>query len=192
MTEFTNNQTIVELRAARIPWISLIAVHYWFVICQGERHERWEVWQKPNQKAPSWGHLHKNLLPFDRGVGCGESWIEATFADEKAQALITVLQNSPSNYPHHNNYHYWPGPNSNSFVQWVLDQAKLPHHLKPQGIGKNHMGLVGWQNIKGVKSLSTPLLGIRFEKGKFYEIHLCHLALSVQFGPLRLHTFVRF
>ncbi len=62
----------VDLRAAKIPWIGLIAVHYWFVIMDEQEQERWEIWQSQNVKGHSWGHLHLNLMKCDRGVGNGD------------------------------------------------------------------------------------------------------------------------
>lgn len=187
-----NCQSTVELRAGKIPWISLIAVHYWFVIHHNGKTERWEVWQKPNQKPPCWGHLHQDLLPFDSGVGCGDSWVEQRFEGEQADSIIAVLQSSPDTYPNKHNYHYWPGPNSNTFVQWVLDQAESTHHLHPVGIGKSHLGLVGWQNIKGVSVFSTPLFGLRYQAKRYIEIHLLHLGLGLEFKPFKLRFFLQF
>lgn len=108
------SEVYVELRAAKIPGIGLIAVHYWFVIGQHGQTERWEVWQKPSQNATSWGHLHKNLLPYDRGVGNGDSWVETRWQGDKANKLIEVLKGCAANYPNTQRYHYWPGPNSNT------------------------------------------------------------------------------
>ena len=62
----------VQLRAAKLPGIiGHIAVHYWFVILKTSSADRWEVWQHPEKSECSWGHLHKNLMAINAGVGQG-------------------------------------------------------------------------------------------------------------------------
>ncbi len=182
----------VELRAAKIPGIGLVAVHYWFVIYQSRQTERWEVWQLPSQNHSSWQHIHKNLLPFDRGVGNGNSWVETYWQGDEASKLAEVLRNSPSSYPFKARYHYWPGPNSNTYVQWILTQAHIDHQMIPQGIGKNHMGLIGWRKTAAMFEFSTPLFGFRYSRSSYVEVHFLHLALSAQFKPFMLKTFILF
>ena len=41
----------------------------------------------------------------------------------------------PGSYPHGSRYRYWPGPNSNSFVAWVLRRADIQYALHWKGIG---------------------------------------------------------
>jgi hypothetical protein len=126
----------VELRAAKIPVIGWLAVHYWYVIRETQCTHRWEVWQRRDLKPESWGHLHKNLLPPQTGVGNGPSWLERQWDDSEAIALAAVITSSPTVYPYTHRYRYWPGPNSNTYVQWVLQQAKVDHVLSWQGLGK--------------------------------------------------------
>jgi hypothetical protein len=39
-------------------------------------------------------------------------------------------------YPHCQTYRYWPGPNSNTYVAWVLRQAGIDHPLGRLAVGK--------------------------------------------------------
>ena len=123
----------VELLAARIPGIpGIIADHYWLLILRSckvqcfETCDRWEVWQHPCQNASCWGHLHKNLLPPYQGVGNGPSRLIRQWLDEEALSIMGRIESSPNNYPFIHQYGYWPGPNSNTFAQWVVqDQMTL-------------------------------------------------------------------
>ena len=123
----------VELRAAKIPsLLGIIADHYWLLLfhaaedSQLQECERWEVWQKANQNESCWGHLHKNLLAPFEGVGNGSSKLIQQWKDEEAVSIIKKVESSPQNYPFINKYRYWPGPNSNTFAQWIVrDKAKL-------------------------------------------------------------------
>ena len=126
----------VDLRVAKIPWIGLIAVHYWFVITDGENRERWEIWQSQNVCSKSWGHLHFNLMKWDQGVGNGASWLEKQWLGVEAKKLALIIRESPVNYPYNYCYRYYPGPNSNTYAQWILTQAKIDHSLSSRGLGK--------------------------------------------------------
>lgn len=133
-------ETIIQLRAAKIPFIGQIAVHYWYVVLQENQATRWEVWQKPSliQAQASWGHLHKNLMPVNSGVGNGGSWLETHWTGDLAYQLAEIIENTPETYPHKYCYRYFPGPNSNTYVQWILNQANSDYCLSIKGIGKHY------------------------------------------------------
>ena len=140
----------VNLRAAKIPWLGLIAVHYWFVVIEGENKERWEIWQSPYLKSPSWGHLHLNLMKNDRGVGNGDSWVEKQWQGIEAHSLGEIIRNTPIIYPYNFLYRYYPGPNSNTYVQWILDQAQINHQLSRRGLGKKYHKIMGRERRKKI------------------------------------------
>ena len=131
----------VELLAARIPGIpGIIADHYWLLILRSckvqclDTCDRWEVWQHPCQNASCWGHLHKNLLPPYQGVGNGPSRLIRQWLDEEALSIMERIESSPNNYPFIHQYGYWPGPNSNTFAQWVVQDQMT---LGSRAIGKS-------------------------------------------------------
>lgn len=121
--------TVVELRYAPLPVIGLIAVHYWFVVREATGHvERWEVWQTKNAGGRSIGHVHCNLKAPEDGVGGGPSVLAHRWLAREADAILEVLSRV-SHYPHCERYVLYPGPNSNSFVAWVLREAGVRHRL---------------------------------------------------------------
>jgi hypothetical protein len=126
----------VELRYAPLPFIGAIAVHYWFVVHDdaGACH-RWEVWQTKNAGGTAVGHVHRDLKEPADGVGGGPSRVAAEWTGEQAARIAAVLA-QPKSYPHAQRYRYWPGPNSNSFVAWVLRQAGIQYALHWKGIGR--------------------------------------------------------
>ena len=123
----------VELCAAKIPGVpGIFADHYWLLIFHAENQDqhqtcdRWEVWQHSCQNESCWGHLHKNLLNPYQGVGNGTSWLVETWEGDESLSIVERVLSSPTNYPFVNKYRYWPGPNSNTFAQWVVrDKFKL-------------------------------------------------------------------
>ena len=129
---------IVELRAAKIPWIGYLAVHYWYGIIRSDRSDRWEVWQTPGLSVESWGYLQKNLMSVTAGVGNGDSWLATVWEGDRALKLAQIIETSPQYYPYCYQYRYFPGPNSNTYGQWVLNQAGLDYRLGIKAIGRNY------------------------------------------------------
>jgi hypothetical protein len=124
---------VVQLYRAGIPLLGWLAAHYWLVIRDGERCERWEVWQSKDAGGRSIGHLHCNLKPPEAHVGGGPTQLMAEWHGEQALALQRVLSGS---YPYCDTYRYWPGPNSNTYVAWVLRQAGIDYPLGRLAVGK--------------------------------------------------------
>jgi hypothetical protein len=125
------------LRYAPLPFIGIIAWHYWFVVADATGRHRWEVWQTKNAGGFCIGHVHRDLKEPDAGVGGGRSRIAAQWTGEAARRLAEVLSRS-ENYPYCERYRLWPGPNSNTFAAWVLRQAGIDKPLDPRGIGRNY------------------------------------------------------
>ncbi|MGY6530756.1 MAG: DUF3750 domain-containing protein [Cyanobacterium sp.] len=129
----------VELRFAKITYIGFMAVHYWFVIHNNDRCDRWEIWQNRNRGGISWGHLHQNLMGAYNGVGNGDSYQAYIWQGEKAEILIKVIEGSKESYPYCYVYRYFPGPNSNTYVAWILHKAEIKYNLGVKGIGKGYL-----------------------------------------------------
>jgi hypothetical protein len=132
---------VVQLKYATLPApFGMIAAHYWFTVLQPEsgRCDRWEVWQRSDAGGVSAGHLHCNLKAPDAGVGGGPARIAAQWNGETASRINSVLQDASARYPYCSRYRPWPGPNSNTFVAWVLRQAGIHFSLPWKAIGKDY------------------------------------------------------
>jgi hypothetical protein len=129
----------VELRCATLPFIGAFAEHYWFVVFDEEKGEceRWEVWQLPDAGGTSFGHVHCDLKHPDAGVGGGPARIITEWKGDDASRISKVLAKIEEDYPHIDLYRPWPGPNSNTFVAWVLRQAGVDYPLPWKAIGKD-------------------------------------------------------
>ncbi|TMH22081.1 MAG: DUF3750 domain-containing protein [Betaproteobacteria bacterium] len=112
---------VVELRFAPLPYIGALAVHYWFVVYD-------------EAGGASYGHVHCNLKAPQADVGGGPSRRAALWHGDEARRIAAVLA-EPERYPHGHRYRYWPGPNSNSYVAWVLRRAGIEYALGWRGIG---------------------------------------------------------
>ncbi len=135
-----------------------------------------------------WGTIDKieNLMfIFKEGVVTGE-WY-----GEDARAILRVLSR-PEDYPHIETYHYWPGPNSNTYVAWVLGQSGLRVDHHPLAIGKDYIGLWGFgaratTTRTGVQ-IESPIIGLKLGLMDGVEVHVLGMTLGVDLWPPALKT----
>jgi len=194
----------VELWAAPLPRpLSPLAWHGWFVVREGERATRWEVWQRRDAGGVSAGHVHRDLMRPEGAVGGGPAQRLVSFDADDSARLAAVLKGALETYPHRYLYRYWPGPNSNTFIRWVLDEAGLwgGALLDPRLVGKDYLGRfgVGVRRASGLVQLASPLVSVRFG-GQSRLLEVSALGLTVlglaqspptlltPFGPIRLGT----
>ena len=83
------------------------------------------------------GHVYRNLKPPEDGVGGGPSRVLGEWEGADALRIAAVL-NQIEKYPCCERYRYWPGPNSNSFVAWVLREARVQHRLPWRAFGRGY------------------------------------------------------
>ena len=126
----------VELKYAGVPRVGFFAAHYWFVTDNGQR-DRWEVWQDADVGRYSVGHLHWNLMRPDSSVGGGPTHHAHSWTDEPAERIAEALHESWELYPYRHHYRMVPGPNSNTFVTWILRRAAIKYRLSWRAIGKD-------------------------------------------------------
>jgi hypothetical protein len=123
----------VFILSSPLPFPFNFAVHTWVVTNRKGETNRWEVWQHKNAGPVSWGHVHKNLFPLFTGMNVFYILTKKRFrskiiykmeGDEGSQAhkLISFIENKAHVYSFRSKYRYVPGPNSNTFTQWIIDQ----------------------------------------------------------------------
>lgn len=116
----------MTLLAARVPYVGAVALHHWFAIDRSGHESRWEVWQSKQAGGTSWGHLHLDLMPARVWPHKDDPQFLQQWVGQQAATLADRIESSPHDYPWCQQYRYWPGPNSNTYVQWVLrDHLKL-------------------------------------------------------------------
>jgi hypothetical protein len=177
------DEVVVQLRCATVPGgLGLVGVHYWFAVFDPEtqRWHRWEVWQQADAGGTSWRHVHKDLMVADADVGGGPVQIRSEWHGKEARALANALARS-SEYPDRGRYRAWPGPNSNTYIAWVLRRAGVGADLEPRGIGKDYLGLAGVAistTGTGVQAESA-LLGLKFGLRDGVELHFLYLTFGL-------------
>lgn len=122
--------------------------HNWFVISRGGLLQRWESGYTRGRGEENWGYLRRNdleYLPF-QGIQLipgikNLTWkarIVTKFEGEVAEEMAKIILNSPKEYPFTENYSLL-GPNSNTFVAWVLSHFSDGARKMPRNaLGKNY------------------------------------------------------
>jgi hypothetical protein len=82
--------------------------------------------------------VHRDLKRPEDGVGGGPSRLAATWEGAAAERIARILSNAET-YPYCQRYRYWPGPNSNTFVAWVLREAGIEPRLGRRALGRGYL-----------------------------------------------------
>ncbi len=130
-----SGQAVVRVYGRPIAGLEAIAVHPYFVIKTAEATEfdRWEVqaWL-----GGPYGHVKHNLRDADEEGKPGVHVIAELIGPE-AEAVSAFIETQSPVYPCRDVYVLWPGPNSSSYAQWVLDNTGWDVVLPPTTIGKD-------------------------------------------------------
>lgn len=176
----------VQLWAGTIPFLSKFACHYWFVVIDNNKHTRWEVWQLASQNESSWGHLHQNLMKWDTWLPGQHHWLEHQWHGKLAIKIAKVLAQAPQQYGNSYRYRYWPGPNSNSFVQSMLNEAKTNYFLPPIAIGKDHQQWLFVGKIGLLWQFYSPILTVSVMPKQSVEVVILGLGIRLRLKPFKL------
>jgi hypothetical protein len=156
-----DGKAFVRLYAAPVPSVEHLAVHAWFVVkaAESESFERWEVWQDAgvkltNPSVVSYGHVYRNLQGPTADVGAGGTYILAEQIGPEADSVVRFIQSQSPSYPLRSRYSYYPGPNSNTYIQWVLNCSGWAVRLPAAAIGKNW--LRGRKELRSAESQAAP------------------------------------
>jgi len=94
---------------------------------------------------------------------------------EEAKYILEVLR-KPNDYPHKLKYSFFFGPNSNTYVAWVLRRARVSADLHPLMAGKDYLGWHGFgmwytNTFSGIQ-IESPLVGVKVGLLDGAEVHL--------------------
>ncbi len=131
----TKPATVIILAARTGRWKSIFAEHMSIVL----KPEGAAAWTRYD--VVGWGNpVRKNAYPAD-ALWYGNPPREVyRIEGAKAAQLIPEIEASITNYPHQRRgtYTVWPGPNSNTFVSWVVRHtAGFDAELPPAAVGKD-------------------------------------------------------
>ena len=164
-----------------LPWYSRFAEHLWIDFLYAGTWHRME-WDDINhirtfEIGPEQAFVDER---WERSIAVHESY-RGPWAEGVAARLLTVAPE----YPCVDDYRAWPGPNSNSFVEWLAIEMGMPVVLPPQAIGKDfttwfHAGLTSSRT--GIEIETLPL-GLQVGLREGVELHLLGLTMGVGLWP---------
>jgi Protein of unknown function (DUF3750) len=144
-------EAVVQVYSARaVSWRGWFGVHTWIAVKPTDAKEftvhevmGWRLKRTGtalvarNRPADGyWYGSRPELLGDIRGPG--------------VDAIIERIEAAVTEYPYPGTYHVWPGPNSNTFVAFVLRKVpELRVDMPPTAIGKDYLG---WRSVNKTPS----------------------------------------
>jgi hypothetical protein len=193
-----------------------IALHPYFLIYDQSSNtwEQWEIWaghqygnyinKSTKTRRYSDDRKTETAESMHRQLGCVRNWSPITYVDEssneyllkewsggEARDLIEVMRR-PETFPEHSTYVLWPGPNSNGYARWVLEQAGVGADLHPMMVGKDWHGPLGFgvgltPTRTGIH-LDLLTLGAAIGLKDGIELHLLGFTFGIDLWPPAIKT----
>lgn len=109
--------------------------------------------------------------------------------DNKAEQLIVKTKELIDEYPFKSTYKVWPGPNSNSFISYIIRKlGVIKTELPPEAIGKDFLGnnfyVTKSLNGSGLQISAWGLIGITLGSAEGIELNILGLCFGIDiFNP---------
>jgi hypothetical protein len=178
-------EAVVQVYAARAySWRGIFAVHSW-ISFKPEGADGYTSYEVVGWRAFRGGQavqMH-NGDPDRYWFGAKPDLLADLRGAEAARA-IGDIEKAIATYPWPSTYRTWPGPNSNSFVAWILRRVPgLRVDLPPTAIGKDYLGettFVGRTPSGGGLQISLwGALGILVSAEEGLELNLLGLSFGI-------------
>ncbi len=135
----TVREAVVQVYAARaFSWRGAFAVHSWIAV-KPENADKYTIYQ-----VMGW-YLRRGLpavsvstgIPDRRWYGA-EPMLIGEIRGAEAQEAIPLIEKAVADYPYAREYRAWPGPNSNTFISYIIRNVpQLKVALPSLAIGKD-------------------------------------------------------
>ena len=169
-------------------WKSIFAEHTWIVVKPRDADEwtRFDVVRRGNP-------VRRNRHAADALWYGNQPYVVLDIEGAQAEALIPAIEASIARYPYSGRgaYRVWPGPNSNSFVAWVVrDVPDFEAELPVVAVGKDYLGpgleLAEAASGTGYVFSVSGLIGITAALREGLEINFLGTAVGVDFDDLAI------
>ena len=177
---------ILAARTGR--WKSIFAEHMSIVI-KPQGASRWTRYDVVGWGSP----VRRDGWPADAFWYGNRPYVVAEIAGAEAATLIPRIEASIAAYPYGQRgaYNVWPGPNSNSFVAWVVRNTEgFAAELPPVAIGKDWLGeglaLARAPSGTGLTFSAWGTLGLTLALEEGLEIMILGTAIGIDPNDLAL------
>jgi len=182
-------EAVVQVYAARaVRWRGLFGVHTWIAV-KPANADAYTVYEVNGWRLRRTGTavVVSDRAPDSRWFGNAPELI-ADLRGPAAAAAIPKIEQAVAAYPYADSYRVWPGPNSNTFVAYVLRAApEVEADLPPTAIGKDYLGTSLFARSPsgtGVQASLLGVLGVLVGVEEGLEVNLLGLTFGVD--PLDL------
>ena len=178
-------ESIVQVYAARaFSWRGVFSVHSWFAVKRSSAaaYEVIDVTGWRVRRGEGRAVAIREDIPDRQWFGAEPTLLQE-LRGEAATAAIPKLIEAAEEYPYSMSYRMFPGPNSNTFVSYVLRQVpELTVELPPHAVGKDWLeggGPVDWtESGTGAQLNLLGLLGLQLGAAEGVELNV----LGFNFG----------
>ncbi len=150
--------TVILLSTRTGRWKSIFAEHM-SIVLKPEGAAEWTRFD-----VVGWGNpVRRDAYAADAYWYGNEPRVVYRLAGPEAAALIPRIESSIARYPHaaRGSYTVWPGPNSNTFVSWVVRNTEgFSAELPPVAVGKDWLGWAGAAPAPSKTGYSFSLAGV--------------------------------
>jgi len=183
-------EAVIQVYAARtFNWRGIFAVHTWLAV-KPKHGKQYTVYQ-----LIGW-RLYHHLSPVvalsdipDRNWFDHKPHIILDIRGIAAEKIIPKITQAVQSYPYPMRYHYWPGPNSNTFIAYIARQIpEMQLALPSNAVGKDYLTDAHVFELApsgtGYQFSLYGLLGIIWARKEGLEINI--LGLVYGFNPYSL------
>ena len=140
------NSSQVFFLVSKVSWPFPFASHPWIVTNEKGKMKRTEVLSHKNEKTKNYIWISKGsfstpmaMFPEDPELTYRYSKLIGLFEGDEARVIINFMKDIDRKYPGRDRYVYFPGPNSNTFVKWIIRSLGLKLRLPPNAYGKRYV-----------------------------------------------------
>ena len=177
---------IIAARTGR--WKSIFAEHMSIVV----KPARAGDWTRYD--VVGWGDpVRRDAYAADAFWYGNKPYIVHSVSGAKAENLIPRIVQSIALYPYavRGDYTVWPGPNSNSFVAWVVRNTEgFAAELPPIAIGKDYLGpglaFARAASGTGYAVSLGGIIGLTLAASEGLELQICGTAIGIDPGDLAI------
>jgi hypothetical protein len=180
-------RAVVQVYVARTyNWRGYFAVHPWISIKEkdADHYTTYQVtaWNLRRNRSSVW---EQKDIP-DRYWFGREPVLLQTLIGEEAEKAIPEIKKAIADYPYAERYELWPGPNSNTFISYIIRNVpELTVELPPNAIGKDFLGLTKFfaksESGRGFQISILGILGITAGLAEGIEVNVMTLNFGIDF-----------
>jgi hypothetical protein len=159
----TSSEAVVQVYSARAyNWRGAFGEHIW-IATKAENADNYRLHQVLSWRRPT---VVSSIDTPDRAWFGNPPTLLADYRGQAATQMIPQIEKAAADYPQADLYRVWPGPNSNSFIAWVIREVpEFDVGLPVTAIGKDYM-------FNGVFAPAPSDTGYQFSLGGIFGLIL--------------------